>query len=723
MTMRMFSKPAAWLAIWLWASVATANLIPNGDFNIPANKPNRPNFWSEWMNGTTPEPRIHQAYLTSGGINNSACIELGVSYEAFLPLVYGTDNYARYRLDSGNAISINANSYYKFSIYYRTENISTHQAVAEIEMFRDSTQLESIILALKPSSTWTQFTHYFRPIRASDRGFGQMDTNKLRFKFGAISTLGKVRFDNASLVEVTKAEYDANHPLKLFTPDPLTARRSTPPIFSSAPGYTVRRDAKGAWWMVRPNGQPFLVRSVQYPEVLATINPALYQAIPTSMKTSSTGRTNSTYHQSVYRRLGALAFNAEAIYDGSTSLTAHPFGQCHFHFVRNGDIPTEYLLKDRNGNIRPERKPMPDPYHPQFRNWLRQQIHATLGALQYGGIAHKSFAGYFTDNEMGVEFLDQYIWSPACAAEFREFIRARYNNNIQAVNTAWSSSYASFSMSSFNDITNSTNKAKIVIHHLNDPLYKDLDAFIRKLLKDYYRMVCELIREYEVQVFGDSNHDGLANVRRLIATNRYDLAKYPNGCSPEMLRVAEVLNELRAERPGFFFDIIAFNNYPGDERYEGIRSKDNSEFIERLSQISGLPALISEFGVHGRDCGFPTGSNTRKIKGWFYRSVENQTDRGLSYQKMMLQWASSPNIIGGQWFQWSDIMQDEWGTTALPVNTESLTYNGRNSGVINQANQFYTPLTDRMKQTNLMIDKAFGTSLPRADAPDWQLFQ
>ena len=691
---------------------AQANLVPNADFNTPNTSGVSPMYWSPWMTGDKGLPSaIHQAYLLSGGPDGSACIETGHSYEDYLELTYGSANYARFRLDSGSAIDIDADGYYRFSVCYLTNNVEEGQTAVELDQFNGSSFIESRIYNLPSVSSWTEFVAYFRPIRAEDRGFDGVDTTKLRIKLGVISSLGTARFDNVSLTRVSWSEYDANQPLTTFTPDTLTARRQSPGnVANSLNTFTVKK-VNGSWWFFRPDGTPFWYRAIENPFLIGTMHPEMYFNLPSNFKEG--GRTNLSYRMDTLERMGDLGFNASAITDGQVDYTVHPNGECYVHYFApdaGDEYSTSYLLVDKNGNPPDETKPMPDPYNPSFRSWLRSYYRGQLDDLgdrfAEGGQSHPDFAGYFTDDEMGVVHLERYIWSTYASAAFVEFVQSRYST-IQDVNAAWSSQYATFNMSSFSDITKSENKAKIIKHHLDDPLAPDLEDFVRQLLREYYTLQCSILREYEVEKLGDSNNDGIADQKHMIFTNRFIGSKHPYRWTPDLELAVEVIGELNSERPGYYFDVLAVNAYPGDQMFEGVMSHDNFDLLESLAESADLPLLVSDFGVHGRDAGFPTGSTYYEDFGWFYRSVDSQADRAMCYDKMVRQWASSPYIVGAQWFQWTDVMQSKNGPLQTPVDTGSKYFRGRNSGVVDENNAFYTELANQMIATNAAIDAAF----------------
>ena len=693
------------------ALAAGPNLVPNPDFETPNTKLTQPEHWGEWLDpNRNPPPELHQVYLTEGGRNGSACIEVGHSYERFLEHKYDSRNFARFRLHRSSAIPVLSTHYYKFSVYYKSTGIEEGQITATMDMIDDSWEICSRQFYLPPSETWTQFTAYFVPVSSSDRGFGGYDTDRIRIKLGVVTSLGTVRFDDVSLNEVSKTDYLDNYPIVKYVPDSLTARRSIPPgkFVNPLNTFTVQK-FEDSWWFVKPDGTPFWMRCVQFPKVLQGAHPCMFNNLPAEFIDGTS--TNQTYNVDCFGRLGELGFNAGAITDGDFAWHVHPKGECYIAYLAEGgsNMPEAYRLHDSNGESDSTNKPMPDPYHPDGRAWLRSYYRNILDDLDWkyakDGQSHPDFAGYYTDNEMGIECPDEFIWSPNCSQQFVAFVRARYNNDINAVNAAWSSPYATFSMTSFNDIW--SNRDKIIRHHLDDPLTADLLDFTKQVLKDYYKLVCAIIREYEVEKLGDSNGDGIADQKHMIFTNRFNFSRYPYHYTPEIVRAMEVIAELGAERPGYYFDVLAVNAYPGQGRIEGITTRENFALAEKLAQTTGLPLFISDIGVHSRDAGVPTGNNVTKDYGWYYQQVNTQSDRAMVYDKMVRQWASSPYSVGAQWFMWADVWQRTDGPVACPVNTDTTYFQGRNCGLVDETNTFYEALASQMLETNTAIDAAF----------------
>lgn len=707
---RFFALPALLLSIGFAAPAAAQNLVPNGNFNIAASKPNRPSLWTQFLDSNgDPIPYITENYLPTGGQDGSACIEAGHAFDLMSRLLYGSQQFARYRLDSGSAITVNAGAYYKFSVKYRSVNVADGQILIEFDFLNGSTFLYSLPRYLPGAADWTTFTTYLRPTRQEDRGFTNppQDSTKLRIKLGVVSSLGTARFDDVSLVEVAQTEYQNNIPVTVQSTTALPGRRVRPTYFSPAPAITARKDANGAWWLVKPDGKPVWYRAVQYASVQRRVNPTLWNSLPVQFQTAES--SNGEYQLDSLKRLGSLAFNGGAITDNNT--VAHPNGELFFANLTIDEstypgMGVTFLL-DKDGVSVQDHKPMPDPYNPSFPGILRNYIETSLNALGSGGPGHPDFAGYFTDNEQGVVYLDYYIWSAHTAPVFVDFVKSRHGNSIAAVNAAWSSAYATFNMASFNDITSAANKAKIIRHHLDDPLRADLEEFIIKMLTDYYRIVITQFRDYENDHL-DTSGDGIADKRHLIVTNRYDLNGLPNRFGPEFFLAMEAVKRINTEfGPGMGFNIIAANNYPGDEKHEGIRTPANKLFMEQMSAYTDLPIMISEFGVGARDSGIPTGNPATGDIGWFFRNVDSQAKRGEAYQKAVLAWAESPSILGAQWFRWMNVLQTNDAPTTLVSDTDSR-YLGRNSGVVDNANNFYTGLTTKMAETNQIVEAAFA---------------
>ncbi|WP_304064415.1 hypothetical protein [Pedobacter glucosidilyticus] len=176
------------------------------------------------------------------------------------------------------------------------------------------------------------------------------------------------------------------------------------------------------------------------------------------------------------------------------------------------------------------------------------------------------------------------------------------------------------------------------------------NEFMALAAEKYYSAVHHAIKSV------DANH-------LILGTRLYRSEKN----SPEFMKVA-----------GKYSDIISINYYgawtPSKER------------MQQWGDWAGKPFMITEFYTKGVDTGFPNLSGA----GW---QVRNQEDRGKAYQNFCLGLLESKNCVGWHWFKYQD--NDPDNKKATGSNTDS------NKGIVDNDYQFYTPLSNKMKQLNM----------------------
>src|SRR5688572_3176400 len=132
--------------------VSAQELILNGNFE--SGNASKPQYWIQYQNGGVSPPQLVQSYLQTGGMSNSKCVEAGHSYELFSHHMFGDDSYARWRQESAAIMNINANSYYRFSIWYRTANMDLGQVNIELDMLNGGSYITSFIYCFGPAADW-----------------------------------------------------------------------------------------------------------------------------------------------------------------------------------------------------------------------------------------------------------------------------------------------------------------------------------------------------------------------------------------------------------------------------------------------------------------------------------------------------------------------------------------------------------------------------------------
>jgi hypothetical protein len=98
------------------------------------------------------------------------------------------------------------------------------------------------------------------------------------------------------------------------------------------------------------------------------------------------------------------------------------------------------------------------------------------------------------------------------------------------------------------------------------------------------------------------------------------------------------------------FDIVAVNVYNGDHEIERPWFTDG---IHRIQNDSGLPTIVSEFGVRARISGWSNQGGSPAFvpddDDW-----SDQAQRGARYQSQIEQFISFRRMVGANWHAWSD---------------------------------------------------------------------
>ncbi len=244
---------------------------------------------------------------------------------------------------------------------------------------------------------------------------------------------------------------------------------------------------------------------------------------------------------------------------------------------------------------------VPDVFDPGFRG----RVEAAVRDQVARHVADPALIGYFVGNEPAWTFpgavhpLQQVFGGahPHTAARAVAFLRARYHEDLRALEEAWGTTYASWE--------------ELERRGPPDPrrggaaLGADAADFAGLLLEGFYGACCAAVRALDPD--------------RLLLGPRFYSAAMPE----PYLRAAAV------------FDVVSFNCY------ERVPPPDA---VDRLSLLSGRPVLIGEFhfGVAGR------GMSGALV------SVQDDAARGEAYAAFVGAAAVHPAVVGAHWFQWVD---------------------------------------------------------------------
>lgn len=137
--------------------------------------------------------------------------------------------------------------------------------------------------------------------------------------------------------------------------------------------------------------------------------------------------------------------------------------------------------------------------------------HASFASPLYRELAYKMIeklaehygsdpriVGWQLDNEPAVQF----DYNPKAEEGFRDFLREKYNNDIQALNTAWDTAFWSEVYRSFDEITLPKTAQMFMNHHQ----ILDYRRFAAKQTNDFLDAQCLLIKKYAKNQWVTTNY-------------------------------------------------------------------------------------------------------------------------------------------------------------------------------------------------------------------------
>jgi hypothetical protein len=332
----------------------------------------------------------------------------------------------------------------------------------------------------------------------------------------------------------------------------------------------------------------------------------------------------------------------------------------------------EAALRDERGTVLAgglADVPIGDPFQPAFLADLdalaAQRVAARRGdpRLQMWFAGNENGLFDVAATGTGVHDLRRWLWSrvpagsspdaPRCARHaLAAFLRERYAGSIAALNAAWDGAYPDFAA-----IVDVGPRPVPYEHDCNARCGEDLQGFVHdRLLREWVRVVTRSVRT--------ADPDHLVASPRL-AVARPDAYRFWTATGPRPDRWAEApkarigRDTARARYTPFDvlardgdagFDLVAVNAYTGAATFPEPWFGDG---LGKVSRHSGLPVLISEFGIRARIDGW---SNRGGAGAFVPRAdaIDDQLQRGQRYASQMRQFAGTRDVIGAAWHAWSD---------------------------------------------------------------------
>ncbi|MFZ5829774.1 MAG: beta-galactosidase [Planctomycetota bacterium] len=633
----------AWIVLPFLCNTALAdNLIPNPTFNDSKQV--------SWSFGAKNAQYAHDV-LARGGRDGSGCIQMGNARER-AGLTF-------------KDIPIRKKADYLYSIWYRTEGLDDYQVWIRAHFKRrDGSDQLQFVKKLPASRDWVEAKLWINDINE------KCDTVQLvvQLREGA---KGSIWVDDVFFGEAAGKQ----EPFKSPYPIPeLKGKRPEKRLAGS--GYYRVEKLDGVWWLVDPQGELFWSIGVcTVGEGNEKMDKYLAQAHGKGFEIP--------YHKQSYDRLLDWGFNSAGCFSSMQrgawnirdynrerqSKGLRPVGYfaplgCSLAGLRESEaIARQIFLTNAKGELQNKFHfhKFPDPFHPEWRSGLAASVRRKTQDVA----TDPNMIGYFVDNEITIDGLHDFIYSPYCLQEFVAFLKKRYREP-GGLNRAWSNGGQTFRYSSIDAEELKTNPPRLA--GPGDTVTRDLKEFTRYVVEVYVDQTIAAIRSC------DRNH--------LIIGNRIaspgEPLDYWDGTSHVMAPLGK-------------YDLVAANFYPkpmNNEDRVDYNARVALEWLTLYHEATGRPIIIGEFGVAARDSDVPS------VARWQSRTLDTQAQRGDAYKKMVYSYYNLPYIVGAHWFRWSN------GYTEGGAPTP------RNCGLVDDENRPYGEFIRYVEEANAAIGRA-----------------
>ncbi len=361
--------------------------------------------------------------------------------------------------------------------------------------------------------------------------------------------------------------------------------------------------------------------------------------------------------------------------------------------ARVGDPFNPAFLDDLDARI--EEEVLPRRSDPQLQMWFAGNEIGIFDVAGHGTGGVRDFRRWLWSDVPVGSSVDQ----PLCACHaLAAFLRDRYAGSIAALNAAWETTYPDFAA-----IVDRGPRPVPYVHDSNARSRADLQRFVHdRLLREWVRAVTLRLRA------ADPNHL-IASPRLALATQRAyrfwsgraqpqpdHWAEPPRatvGTGTVSVRYSPF--DLLARDGEGGFDLVAVNAYTGASTFPEPWFSDG---LNKIRGQSGLPLVISEFGVRARIDGW----SNRGGAGAFVPhadSIDDQRQRGQRYRSQIDQFIGLPDVIGAVWHAWSDRFMPADPSLQINLGLVQCTDPARRM----RAGQRWTPTDSLIAETNQTI--------------------
>lgn len=362
-----------------------------------------------------------------------------------------------------------------------------------------------------------------------------------------------------------------------------------------AMGFFRTEQVDGVWWLVDPDGHPFISKGVNHVSFHGDHCPALGYS-PYHRNVQAKYASEEKWAEATVQRLRSWGFNTIGAWSSPSLFRHMPY--------------TVILNMGASAGADWMRGTFPDVFSQKFRQVLDEVAAKECAPRKNDPL----LVGYFTDNELrwGPDWrspqhlLDEYLlaFPPDAPGKqaLLDFFRKRYPR-IEEFNAAWG-----LSVSGWEAVLHLKELPKAPKEEVEERRLADRLDFLGSIAREYFRCCCDAIRKH------DPNH--------LILGVRF--AGYA------LRPVVEAMGE--------FVDVVSFNWYGFEPPVK---------MLEELHRTTGKPVMITEFSFKAMDSGLP---NTRGAG----QPVPTQKDRADHFERFVTALMRLPYCVGYHWFQWSD---------------------------------------------------------------------
>jgi hypothetical protein len=419
--------------------------------------------------------------------------------------------------------------------YYRTEAPVTFQATVGVLFYRQKEKLNGHRVFLPPAEKWAPFEFFLRVKHPTADG--------ITISLGmAEKSEGTVWFAG-----VTYSQGAA--PLKSDDSEPTLTRPAPPESFAHAKYFHLERSG-GTWWLVSPDGKPFYSTGTD-----------VFSVPRDSEGRERVLRILADLRQAGFNSLGgwsSVPSWAPVLDDMRTRGQPTPV---MFHSLQAGTMKAEFdCLAAPGGKVTPTEHGFADPFDPRYEQALRNRVRDLARYVK----DKPWFAAWFVDNEIRFEDLYRRVAAPHCAQALLTFLNRKYDGDINRLNTAWSTHFASFA-----DLD--AHRPDPILRR--GPVYEDFRTFSREIVKRHVEVTLRVIREEDPG--------------RLVFSQRFMLSG--------LCEATDYLDLFTA------YDGIAVNLYPCNQQ-AGL-SEAEKAVLRMVHQRTGKPILLTEWSIPALDSG------------------------------------------------------------------------------------------------------------------------